>query len=163
MAQGHIIPLIDIAKLFASHGVKSTLITTALNAPLFSKAIQSSKNLGFEIEILVIQFPAIEVGLPQGFEITSMATTHEMQEKFFKATFLLQPQIEHILDQHRPHCLVADSLFLWATDVATKFGIPRLIFHGPGFFPLCAATIVILQEPQKKTTHAMRKVILGLP
>ncbi|PQQ13820.1 hypothetical protein Pyn_29949 [Prunus yedoensis var. nudiflora] len=152
MAQGHIIPLIDIAKLFASHGVKSTLITTALNAPLFSKAIQSSKNLGFEIEILVIQFPAIEVGLPQGFEITSMATTHEMQEKFFKATFLLEPQIEQILDQHRPHCLFADSLFPWATDVAAKFGIPRLIFHGPGFFPLCAATIVILQEPQKKVS-----------
>ncbi|XP_034229514.1 UDP-glucose flavonoid 3-O-glucosyltransferase 7-like [Prunus dulcis] len=152
MAQGHIIPLIDIAKLFASHGVKATLITTALNAPLFSKAIQSSKNLGFENEILVIQFPAIEVGLPQGFEITSMATTHEMREKFFKATFLLEPQIEQILDQHRPHCLVADSLFPWATDVAAKFGIPRLIFHGPGFFPLCAATIVILQEPQKKVS-----------
>ncbi|PQQ08353.1 hypothetical protein Pyn_16477 [Prunus yedoensis var. nudiflora] len=81
-----------------------------------------------------------------------MATTHEMQEKFFKATFLLEPQIEQILDQHRPHCLVADSLFPWATDVAAKFGIPRLIFHGPGFFPLCAATIVILQEPQKKVS-----------
>ncbi|CAB4320864.1 unnamed protein product [Prunus armeniaca] len=152
MAQGHSIPLIDIAKLFASHGVKSTLITTPLNAPLLSKAIQSSKNLGFEIEILVIQFPAIEVGLPQGFEITSMATTHEMKEKFFKATFLLEPQIEQILDQHRPHCLVADSFFPWATDVAAKFGIPRLIFHGPGFFPLCAATIVILKEPQKKVS-----------
>ncbi|CAL9022399.1 unnamed protein product [Prunus brigantina] len=152
MAQGHSIPLIDIAKLFASRGVKSTLITTPLNAPLLSKAIQSSKNLGFEIEILVIQFPAIEVGLPQGFEITSMATTHEMKEKFFQATFLLEPQIEQILDQHRPHCLVADSFFPWATDVAAKFGIPRLIFYGPGFFPMCASLSVILYEPHLKVS-----------
>ncbi|KAL6270456.1 hypothetical protein ACE6H2_027367 [Prunus campanulata] len=152
MAQGHSIPLIDIAKLFASRGVKSTLITTPLNAPLLSKAIQSSKNLGFEIEILVIQFPAIEVGLPQGFEITSMATTREMKEKFYQATFLLEPQIEQILDQHRPHCLVADSFFPWATDVAAKFEIPRLIFYGPGFFPLCASLSVILYEPHLKVS-----------
>ncbi|VVA18228.1 PREDICTED: scopoletin glucosyltransferase [Prunus dulcis] len=152
MAQGHSIPLIDIAKLFASRGVKSTLITTPLNAPLLSKAIQSSKNLGFDIEILVIIFPTEEVGLPPGCEIASMTTTHEMKEKFFKATFLLEPQIEQILDQHRPHCLVADSLFPWATYVAAKFGIPRLIFHGPGFFPLCAILGVKLYEPHWKVS-----------
>ncbi|ONH91691.1 hypothetical protein PRUPE_8G130400 [Prunus persica] len=135
MAQGHNIPFIDIAKLFASHGVKSTLITTPVNAPLFSKAIQSSKNLGFEIELLVIKFPNEEVGLPQGCEST---------------TFLLEPQIEQILDQHRPHCLVADSFFPWATDVAAKFGISRLIFHGTGFFPSCASLTVILHQPHKK-------------
>ncbi|KAM1139478.1 hypothetical protein FF1_039622 [Malus domestica] len=48
MVQGHLIPLINIARLFASRGVKSTLIATPLNAHLFSKAIQSSKKLGFE-------------------------------------------------------------------------------------------------------------------
>ncbi|PQQ08351.1 UDP-glucose flavonoid 3-O-glucosyltransferase 7-like isoform X1 [Prunus yedoensis var. nudiflora] len=152
MAQGHSIPLIDIAKLFASRGVKSTLITTPLNAPLLSKAIQISKNLGFDIEILVIRFPTEEVGLPQGFEITSMATTREMKEKFYQATFLLEPQIEQILDQHRPHCLVADSFFPWSTDVAAKFGIPRLIFYGPGFFPLCASLSVILYKPHLKVS-----------
>ncbi|XP_021823919.1 UDP-glucose flavonoid 3-O-glucosyltransferase 7-like [Prunus avium] len=150
MAQGHNIPFIDIAKLFASHGVKSTLITTSVNAPLFSKAIQSSKNLGFEIELLVIKFPTEEVGLPQGCESSNLATTIEMKEKFFKATFLLEPQIEQILDQHRPHCLVADSFFPWATDVAAKFGIPRLNFQGTGFFPSCASLTVILHQPHKK-------------
>lgn len=73
-----------------------------------------------------------------------------MKEKFFKATFLLEPQIEQILDQHRPHCLVADSFFPWATDVAAKFGIPRLIFHGTGFFPSCASQTVILHQPHKQ-------------
>ncbi|CAB4320869.1 unnamed protein product [Prunus armeniaca] len=130
MAQGHSIPLIDMAKIFASHGVKSTLITTPLNAPLFSKAIQSSKELGFKIELIVIRFPTEEVGLPPGCESASLATTNEMKEKFFRATTLLQTQLEQILDQQRPHCLLADTFFPWATDVAAKFGIPRLIFHG---------------------------------
>ncbi|PQQ13822.1 UDP-glucose flavonoid 3-O-glucosyltransferase 7-like [Prunus yedoensis var. nudiflora] len=152
MAQGHSIPLIDMAKIFASHGVKSTLITTPLNAPLFSKAIQSSKELGFEIELIVIRFPTEEVGLPLGCESSSLATTNEMKEKFFRATTLLQPQLEQILDQQRPHCLLADTLFPWTTDVAAKFGIPRLIFHGIGFFPLCASLSVILYEPHLKVS-----------
>ncbi|CAB4290547.1 unnamed protein product [Prunus armeniaca] len=152
MAQGHSIPLIDMAKIFASHGVKSTLITTPLNAPLFSKAIQSSKELGFKIELIVIRFPTEEVGLPPGCESSNLATTNEMKQKFFRATTLLQPQLEHILDQQRPHCLLADTLFPWATDVAAKFGIPRLIFHGTGFFPLCATLSVILYEPHLKVS-----------
>ncbi|KAM1420928.1 hypothetical protein ACFX2I_003241 [Malus domestica] len=150
MAQGHTIPLINMAKLFASHGVKSTLITTPLNAPLFSKAIQGTKQLGFDIEILVIKFPTEEVGLPQGCESGNLATTTEMKEKFFKATFLLQPQIEQVLDEHRPHCLVADAFFSWATNLAAKFGILRIIFHGVGFFALCATLSVLLYEPHLK-------------
>ncbi|PRQ22980.1 putative flavonol 3-O-glucosyltransferase [Rosa chinensis] len=51
-----------------------------------------------------------------------------MKEKFFKATTLLQPQIEKIPDQHRPHCLVTDTFFAWATDVAAKLDHYRNIF-----------------------------------
>ncbi|PRQ22969.1 putative flavonol 3-O-glucosyltransferase [Rosa chinensis] len=51
MAQGHSIPLANIAKLFSSHGVKSTIITTPLNAPFFSKATQRTKSLEFDHEI----------------------------------------------------------------------------------------------------------------
>ncbi|PRQ22996.1 putative flavonol 3-O-glucosyltransferase [Rosa chinensis] len=73
MGQGHTLPLIDIAKLFASHGEKSTIITTPANAPLFTKAIQTSRNLGLEIELLLIKFPSTEVGLPEGIESTNIA------------------------------------------------------------------------------------------
>jgi hypothetical protein len=40
MAQGHTIPLLDIAKAFANRGLKVTIITTPSNAPFIS-----SKNL----------------------------------------------------------------------------------------------------------------------
>ncbi|XP_062019577.1 UDP-glucose flavonoid 3-O-glucosyltransferase 7-like [Rosa rugosa] len=164
MAQGHTLPLIDIAKLFASRGVKSTLITTLVNAPLFSKAIQTSKSLGFEIELLVIKFPSTEVGLPEGIERTNLRKKQEQADNYFRATNLLEQQVEPILDQHRPHCLVADSLFPWATDVAAKFGIPRIIFHGPGFFPLCASTSVMQYQPQREVSSDSESfVVPGLP
>ncbi|KAM5549330.1 hypothetical protein ABKV19_000646 [Rosa sericea] len=164
MAHGHTLPLIDIAKLFASRGSKSTIITTPLNAPLISKSIQSSKSLGLEIDLLVIKFPSIEVGLPEGIESANLATTREMKEKLYRASTLLAPQVEQILEQYHPHCLVADSLYYWATDVAAKFGIPRLIFHGPGFFALCALKSVILYQAHMKVSSDSESfVIPGLP
>ncbi|XP_062019576.1 UDP-glucose flavonoid 3-O-glucosyltransferase 7-like [Rosa rugosa] len=164
MAHGHTLPLIDIAKLFASHGSKSTILTTPLNAPLISKSIQSSKSLGLEIDLLVIKFPSIEVGLPEGIESANLATTREMKEKLYKACTLLAPQVEQILEQYHPHCLVADSLYHWATDLAAKFGIPRLIFHGISFFALCASMSVILYQPHLKVSSDSESfVIPNLP
>ncbi|XP_062023583.1 UDP-glucose flavonoid 3-O-glucosyltransferase 7-like [Rosa rugosa] len=167
MAQGHIIPLTDIAKLFSSRGVKSTIITTPLNAPFITKATQRSKStLGFDqkIELILIKFPSAEVGLPEECERADLITKPEMEGKFFTATRLLEPQLEQILDQHRPHCLVADLFFPWATDVAAKFGIPRLYFHATGLFPLCAAFSLMIHQPQKKVLSETEPIVIpGLP
>ncbi|KAK9942044.1 hypothetical protein M0R45_007733 [Rubus argutus] len=102
MARSHSIPLIDIAKLFSSHGAKCTIVTTPLNAPLFSKETQISG-----IELLLIKFPSTEAGLPREHESADLITTPDMMEKFVKASILLEPQVEQILDEQRPHCLVA--------------------------------------------------------
>ncbi|KAL6218880.1 hypothetical protein ACLB2K_012087 [Fragaria x ananassa] len=69
-----------------------------------------------------------------------------MQAKFFKATTLLGPQLELFLKQRKPNCLVADMFFPWATDVASKLGIPTLIFHGISYFALCATLCVHLYK-----------------
>ncbi|KAL6218874.1 hypothetical protein ACLB2K_012081 [Fragaria x ananassa] len=165
MVQGHTLPLLDIAKLFASRsGVKSTIITTPVNAPLFSNSIETSKSSGLEIELVIIKFPSTEVGLPDGIENMKLVKTQETKEKFYKAITALEHQVEQLLDQHRPHCLVASTLFHWATNVAAKFGIPRLIFHGPGFFPLCAAMSVTLYQPHLKVSSDSESfVIPNLP
>ncbi|TQD81811.1 hypothetical protein C1H46_032622 [Malus baccata] len=65
MAHGHMIPVSDMAKLFASQGVKTTIVTTPLNAPTFSKATQSSKTYSGGV-IKTIKFPSVEAGLPEG-------------------------------------------------------------------------------------------------
>ncbi|XP_021823928.1 UDP-glucose flavonoid 3-O-glucosyltransferase 7-like isoform X1 [Prunus avium] len=139
MSHGHMIPTIDIAKLFASKGIKTTIISTPHNLSLFSKAIERSKLSGFEIGVLALKFPAVEVGLPEGCESDHMVETQEELQKFLKATTLLAQQLEQLLKDHQPNCLVADIFFPWATDVAAKFGIPRLVFHGTNFISLCVS------------------------
>lgn len=88
MAHGHMIPLVDMAKLFASRGLKTTIVTTPLNVPLFSKTVQRTKNLGFEINIRTIEFSTVETGLPEGCEnadlIISQAMGWDMLKKIFR-------------------------------------------------------------------------------
>ncbi|KAL6270459.1 hypothetical protein ACE6H2_027370 [Prunus campanulata] len=145
MAQGHIIPFIDMAKLFVSRGLKATIITTALDAPFIHKKIENSTS---PVHIFTIEVPTLEVGLPANCQSLHLATSPEMQTKFFKATGLLEPQLERFLQHKKPDCLVADMFFPWATDVASKFGIPRLIFHGTSGFSLCTTLCVFLYKPR---------------
>ncbi|KAE9447180.1 hypothetical protein C3L33_20933, partial [Rhododendron williamsianum] len=126
MAHGHMIPTLDIAKLFAAQGVKSTIITTPLNAHYFQKSVERTNQLGFEMGILTLEFPAAAAGLPEGCESADQLTSEDMFPKFFKAVTMLQYPLERILDEVRPDCLVADMFFPWATEVAAKFNIPRL-------------------------------------
>eukprot|EP00258_Populus_trichocarpa_P007981 XP_002313131.3 scopoletin glucosyltransferase [Populus trichocarpa] len=156
MAHGHMIPLVDMAKLFASRGLKTTIVTTPLNVPLFSKTVQRTKNLGFEINIRTIEFSTVETGLPEGCEnadlIISQAMGWDMLKKFFVATTILQEPLERLLEEIHPDCLIADMFFPWTTDAAAKFGIPRLVFHGTSFFSLCVGESMRLYEPHKKVS-----------
>ncbi|EEF43650.1 scopoletin glucosyltransferase [Ricinus communis] len=154
MAHGHMIPTVDMAKLFASRGLKTTIVTTPLNESFISKPIQRTKNLGLEINIKILKFPTVEAGLPEGCEnldfITSQNMDMEIVNKFLKAIALLQEPLEKLLSACRPDCLVADMFFPWATEASSKFRIPRLVFHGTSFFSLCATISVVLHEPHKK-------------
>ena len=68
MAHGHMIPTVDMAKVFGTRGVKTSIITTPANAPLFSKTIQRSNDLGIDMDLKIIKFPYAEAGLPEGCE-----------------------------------------------------------------------------------------------
>ncbi|KAF5444356.1 hypothetical protein F2P56_036841 [Juglans regia] len=151
MAQGHTIPVVDIARQYASRGVKATIVTTPFNVPLFSKTIDKIKSLGIEIGVLTIKFPAKEVGLPEGCESAHLVVP-EMRQKFIKASNMLEQPLEQLLQKHRPDCLVSDLFFPWSNDVASRCGIPRLVFHGTCFFSLCASESVISYEPYKKVS-----------
>ncbi|XP_043711387.1 scopoletin glucosyltransferase-like [Telopea speciosissima] len=165
MAQGHLLPAIDMARLFASRGVKVTIITTPLNAPLFSNTIDRDNQLGLDISVQLIPFPSEEAGLPQGCEnVSSITNFSEMTPKFFNALDLLQKPLEELLQNHSPDCLVADMFFPWTTDIAAKFGIPRLIFHGTSLFSLCVLDSLKLYTPHEKIKSKTETFIVpGLP
>ncbi|KAL5562476.1 hypothetical protein UlMin_032223 [Ulmus minor] len=164
MAHGHMIPTLDMAKLFTSRGCKTTIVTTPANQSFFNKAIESTTNLDTQTQILLFKFPSKEVGLPKGCENTHSLTTLDTMPKFFTATTTLEQPLEQFIKQHRPNCLVADILFPWATKLATKHAIPRLVFHGTCFFALSASICLMKDQPHKKVFSDSEKfVVPNLP
>ncbi|KAH7518014.1 hypothetical protein FEM48_Zijuj09G0125700 [Ziziphus jujuba var. spinosa] len=164
MAQGHMLPTIDMAKLFAQRGIKTTIITTPLNAPLFTKTIEKSHNSTLQISLKVIKFPAKEAGLPEGIENIDSITNEDSNWKFFHAISLLQHPLDHLLQELRPQGLVADMFFPWATDIASKHGIPRISFHGTSFFAACAMDSLARHQPHKNVSSETDPFVLpGLP
>ncbi|XP_052193922.1 uncharacterized protein LOC127802249 [Diospyros lotus] len=143
---GHMIPMVDMARLFAGHAVKATIVLTPLNADLFSKTILRERELGLEISIRRINFPFAEAGLPEGCENVSSITSPEMSSKIHRATELLQQPFEELLEEDRPDCLVADVFYPWATEVAGKIGIPSLLFFGTSAYALCVTDVVHRRE-----------------
>ncbi|KAK9286495.1 hypothetical protein L1049_014893 [Liquidambar formosana] len=165
MAKGHLLPTADMATLFASRGVKTTIITTPLNAPIFTKTIQrTQKNLPTQIDLRLIDFPAAAVGLPDGLENLDLVNSVDIHRKFFRALALLEHPLELLIQECRPHCLVADLFFPWAADLASKYGIPRLVFHGTSFFSMCATESVTKHKPHKNVLSDTDTFALpGLP
>ncbi|XP_021755615.1 scopoletin glucosyltransferase-like [Chenopodium quinoa] len=150
MAAGHMIPILDMAKVFATHHVKATIVTTPYNAPTFTRPLESYKNIGPPIDVEVIPFDTKEAGFPEGVENFEQFTSDEMTLRFLKAIDVLQESLEKVIEKYKPNCLVADMLFPFATDVAAKFNIPRLVFHGTNYFSQCLMDSLIKYEPYKQ-------------
>ncbi|XP_021718283.1 scopoletin glucosyltransferase-like [Chenopodium quinoa] len=156
LAAGHMIPTLDIAKLFATNNVKTTILTTPLNAPIFTKALQSTtynnpSSLPM-IDVEIVPFPSKEGGIPEGIENCDQISCNELSIKFFKATQLLQKSLEQVMEKYKPSCLVADLMYPFATDVAAKFNVPRLVFHGSSYFAFCVEHALMKYEPQKSVS-----------
>lgn len=143
MAQGHVIPTLDMARLFISRGVKATIITTSAS----SEPITNARHSGLEIGIRTIRFPPKGSSLPDHVTSMDQAMTPDMLPKFFHALALLQEPVEELLQELNANCLISDMFLPWTVDSAAKLGIPRLIFHGVGAFPLCVREQLRLDKP----------------
>ncbi|KAL3538855.1 hypothetical protein ACH5RR_002221 [Cinchona calisaya] len=161
LAHGHMIPTLDMAKLFTSRGAKTTIITTPMHAPMFTKAIEKhQRQSGFDMSIRVVKFPAVEAGLPEGIEGADQLNSDDLLPSFFKATTFLREPLEQLLQECKPHCLIADMFFPWATDSAAKFGIPRLLFHGSSTFAISASECVRRYKPYKSVSNDLDTFVI---
>ncbi|KAK2358138.1 UDP-glucose flavonoid 3-O-glucosyltransferase [Trifolium repens] len=151
-AQGHMIPLCDIATLFASCGHHVTIITTPSNAQILLKSVPSHKNLCLH----TIPFPSHQVGLPPGVENLGSVNNLDNSYRVHQAAMLLQSAIQHFVEQDSPDCIVADFMFLWVDELANKLHIPRLAFNGFSLFTICAMESL-------KARGFESSVIKGLP
>ncbi|KAK2415467.1 soyasapogenol B glucuronide galactosyltransferase [Trifolium repens] len=131
---GHMIPMIDTARLFAKHGVNVTIITTHANASTFQRSIDSDFNSGYSIKTQLIHFPSAQVGLPEGIENIKDATSREMLGKLGRGIYMLQNQIQVLFQDLKPDCIVTDMMHAWTVEPAAKLGIPRIHYYSSSYF-----------------------------
>ncbi|CAH2075727.1 unnamed protein product, partial [Thlaspi arvense] len=134
---GHMVPLFEVARLFAVRGEHVTFITTPANATMLQETVDKDVAAGRHVALHIIPFPSKEVGLPEGIENLVHGKDLDTAAKLHMGTYLLQQQIEQFLDECPPDCIISDVHHPWTTDAAARLRIPRLVFHGTSAFARC--------------------------
>ncbi|RDX97452.1 Soyasapogenol B glucuronide galactosyltransferase, partial [Mucuna pruriens] len=164
VSTSHLIPVVDIARLFAMHGVDVTIITTPANAAIFQSSIDRDAARGRSIRTRVVKFPAVEVGLPEGVESFNSNTPQEMISKIYQGLSILQEQYEELFKEMQPDFLFTDMFYPWTVDAAAKLGIPRLIYVSGGYLAHSAQDSIQHFSPHTKVESDTESFVLpGLP
>uniref|UniRef100_A0A0E0PI84 Glycosyltransferase n=1 Tax=Oryza rufipogon TaxID=4529 RepID=A0A0E0PI84_ORYRU len=140
MAQGHTIPMIDMAHLLAKHGAMVSFITTPVNAARIQSTIDRARELNIPIRFVPLRLPCAEVGLLDGCENVNEILEKDQVMKMTDAYGMLhKPLVLYLQEQSvPPSCIVSDLCQPWTGDVARELGIPRLMFNGfCAFASLC--------------------------
>ncbi|KAJ9559281.1 hypothetical protein OSB04_013895 [Centaurea solstitialis] len=163
-APGHMIPLVQLARLFAGRGVRSTIITTFHNALTFQASIHQAIAAGHPINVQTLTFPSSEVGLPAGVESLGTATTAEAASAVIRGTLLLRPRMEQSIRDLSPDCIFSDMFFPWTVELADELNIPRLYFHPSNFLYQSILHSLRVYGPQNEVKSESKSfVVPGLP
>jgi UDP-glucosyl transferase 73C len=165
MAPGHILPMIDMAKLLAKHNVKVTIITTPLNAIQYKTSINNEIESGSQIQLLEVKFPNVEAGIPEGCESLETLPSMDLKENFLIAVNLLQHPIEELFEKLEPFpsCIISDKHIPSLADTSIKFKIPRIIFDGMNCMTLLCNHNIHLSKVYETLSDSDQFVIPGLP
>ncbi|MED6144964.1 UDP-glycosyltransferase [Stylosanthes scabra] len=141
MAQGHMIPMMDLAKLLLqqNNNLIVTVITTPQNAARFTSTFSRYIDSGYQIRLIQLQFPCKESsGLQQGCENLDMLDSLGSALTLFNTASLLREPVEKVFEELSPpaSCIVADMSLPYTIHVAKKFKIPRVSFAGVSCFCL---------------------------
>ncbi|XP_062004602.1 UDP-glycosyltransferase 73C1-like [Rosa rugosa] len=138
MAQGHMIPMVDMARMLALRGVTITIFTTPCNAARFKLVLDRAIKAGLQIRVIELKFPCQEAGLPEGCENFDMLPSPHLAFNFYNATAMLQEQVEMLFPEltPKPCCIISDLCLPWTNDIANMFDIPRISFHVHSCFSL---------------------------
>ncbi|XP_071697687.1 UDP-glycosyltransferase 73E1-like [Rutidosis leptorrhynchoides] len=166
LAPGHMVPMIDIARILANHGSTVTVITTPLNANRYKSVIARAVATNHKIQIIELELQLAKVGLPEGCESFDTLPSPALAYKLIAAMDLLQEPSETAIRKLAPavSCIISDSYMPWTADVALRLNIPRLVFHGPGcFWMVCMHIVFTTNVLTEIKTDSQKFVLPGLP
>ncbi|KAM0846002.1 hypothetical protein ACQ4PT_055968 [Festuca glaucescens] len=126
-AQGHALPLLDLAALLAARGIRLTVVTTPANTPLMSPLLAAHPA---SVQPLVLPFPA-HPSIPPGLENAKNCPPSYFAIFIHALAALHQP----ILAWARSNPVVAamsDFFCGWTQPLTAELGVPRLVFSPSG-------------------------------
>ncbi|KAG6531171.1 UDP-glucose flavonoid 3-O-glucosyltransferase 7-like [Zingiber officinale] len=167
LSPGHMIPMVDLARLFAGRGIKATVVTTTGNVPLLKPTVDlanTDASLRHTIQLLPLRLPCSEAGIPEGYENLAAFPNPDDLFQLTAATDRLEPSFSLLLKTHRPDCVVVDFFYPWATRVAQEASVPSLLFDGCNFFSSAVVDIVIDGELNQGDLETERLIeVPGIP
>ncbi|CAF2259887.1 BnaA08g25780D [Brassica napus] len=131
MSKGHMIPMLQLARLLLSHSfnkdISVTVFTTPLNRPFVADSLSGTK-----ATIITLPFPKNVPEIPPGVECTDkLPSISSLYVPFTRATKSMQPDFERELTSlPRVSFMVSDGFLWWTLESALKLGFPRLVFLG---------------------------------
>uniref|UniRef100_A0A1J3HEU1 Glycosyltransferase n=1 Tax=Noccaea caerulescens TaxID=107243 RepID=A0A1J3HEU1_NOCCA len=140
MSKGHMIPMLQLARLLLSHSfaggdISVTLFTTPLNRPFVADSLAGTK-----VTIVDIPFPKNVHEIPPGVECTDKLAMSSLFVPFTRATKSMQSDFEReLMSLPRVSFMVSDGFLWWTLESAQKLGFPRLVFFGMN----CASTSIL--------------------
>ncbi|KAH7553491.1 hypothetical protein JRO89_XS12G0018300 [Xanthoceras sorbifolium] len=166
LAQGHMIPMIDIGRMLARRGVIITVVTTPHNAARFEKTLARAIDSGLQIRLIQLQLPWAAAGLPEGCENLDLMPSLDSAVNLFTAAAMLQEPVEKLFQELKPqpNCIISDVCAPYTAHIASKFNIPRIAFNGTGCFCLlCLHNSQVSNVLERITSESEYFVISGLP
>lgn len=124
-AQGHIKPMLQLAKLLHGHGLHITFVLTEYN---YNRLVQSHGREAVK-DLADFRFEAIPDGLPLTDDDATqdIPALCESTTKNFLAPFCRL--ITKLNDRSPPiSCIVSDGVMTFTLDAARKFDIPEVLF-----------------------------------
>ncbi|BAS70674.1 Os01g0175850, partial [Oryza sativa Japonica Group] len=142
IAQGHIIPMVEVARLLAARGARATVVTTPVNAARNGAAVEAARRDGLAVDLAEVAFPGPEFGVPEGLENMDQLADADpgMYLSLQRAIWAMAARLERLVRAlpRRPDCLVADYCNPWTAPVCDRLGIARVVMHCPSAYFLLA-------------------------
>ncbi|KAI3706694.1 hypothetical protein L6452_24612 [Arctium lappa] len=165
MCPGHLIPMVDMAKLIAQQSVTVTIVITPRNAQRYGSVLDRAIASGLPIRILKLRFPASESGLPEECESVDDLPSFNLSKNFFDASAKLQQPLEEVFGElkPKPSCIISDKHLAWTAEVARKYQIPWVIFDGMSCFTQLSTHNLCVSKIHEKVAELEPFILPGLP
>ncbi|XP_052152710.1 flavonol 3-O-glucosyltransferase UGT89B1-like [Oryza glaberrima] len=129
-AQGHALPLYDLAALLAARGLRLTVVTTPGNAAQLAPLLAAHPD---SVRPLVLPFPS-HPSLPAGLENTMNCPPVYIPVFIHALAALHRPILAWARSQpaHPVVAVVSDFFCGWTQPLAAEIGVPRVVFTPSG-------------------------------